>query len=207
MIPREGRRRVLALLGAGLALQGALLAGVLVAGGARVTAPRYLAYPFVWLDVAALALARLEWPRSRGWRRRATALGGGLYLLGLAALTGTVGLGGSTGLTVHWLPPGWGPMVVGGVGPLSFAVVPFRVVGIATLAVLLVAALRDRDRGPLAALLGVGTCASCTVLPAVTVVAGAVGGGLAGAGTWSLDLATVSFVLAVLVLSRLAPAA
>lgn len=185
-------------------LEVALVAAYAAAAPATVTEPRYVAYPLVWLTVGLWALATVDPPdRPRRVRVAAGALAAG-YLLVLAVLDGTVGLGSGAGVhgSVVWLlPPGWGPAVTGGVGPVSLALFPYRVVGDLALAWLVYAAATRS--GLVGGLVGLATCVGCT-LPVLAAVAGAVvpAASTAAVGPWAYDLSTAAFVVAVALLVR-----
>jgi hypothetical protein len=165
-----------------------------------VLAPRYVLYPFVWIDVALLALVTVDRPRATG-RRRLLALGVAVgYLVLVAWLDGTVGAGTGTGtVRVLALPPGWGPALLYD-GVLQLALLPFKVVGYAVLAYLVYGLVVDvAGSGLLGGAVGLLSCVSCTLPLAAAVVSGLVGGtvGLAATGTWSYDLSTLAFVVSV----------
>lgn len=184
--------------------------GYLALTGATVQSVRYVLYPFVWINVGALAVLRIS-PPPAGRRTRLAAGGvAALYFLALAALSGLVGLelGAHTHTHVHGLQvtmaaPGWGPRVgyAGSLVTLNF--VPYRVVGYLAVAYLVYAALLDAARAAVTGLLGVGSCIGCAFSLAVPLAAGAAGGagGAAAAlATFSVDLSTLAYVAAVALL-------
>jgi len=170
---------------------------------AGVTAWRYLLYPFVWLNVAVLAVVRTPVPSAPSRRRALAALVGVGYFLGLAAIDGTIALSPGTGLTVHWaLPPGWGPLVIADVGPLRVAPIPYRTLGYAAIAYLLAVTLLDRSLRGLGGLVGLVSCVSCTLPVLAAILSGVAGGSVAAAATTlSYDLSTVVFLVTVGVLA------
>jgi hypothetical protein len=181
----------------------ALAAYVAVTPGG-VTAPRYLLYPFVWLNVAVLAVWRTAAPPANA-RRRALGVGVGVaYFLVLAWAGGLVGVahhGG--GLTVYWgLPPGWGPLVVATVGPVQVAPTPYQTAGYLALAYLTYATVLDAAASPAGLLAGTFSCVSCTV-PVLAAVVSSVAGGAAALGAATVlayDLSTAVFLGAVALL-------
>lgn len=180
--------------------------GYLALTGATVQRVRYVLYPFVWINVGALAVLRVSPPSAGRRTRLAAGVVAALYFLALAALSGLVGLelGAHTHTHVHGLQvtmaaPGWGPRVgyAGSLVTLNF--VPYRVVGYLAVTYLVYAALLDAATAALSGLLGVGACIGC----AFSLAAGAAGGtgGVAAAlATASVDLSTLAYVAAVALL-------
>lgn len=193
------------LLAAALGVETLALLAYLASAPVAVTAPRYLAYPFVWLNAGLLAVwwVRPNPGASRRRRGAAAVLAVG-YFVALCAIAGSVALAPASGVAVYWLlPPGWGPLVVADVGPLRIAPIPFRVGGYAALAYLAYAALTDTRLTPAGALVGAFSCVSCTLPLAAAVVSG-VAGGAAGASTalaYSYDLATGVYLAALALLA------
>lgn len=174
------RRETVGVLAALTLAELAALAAYLASVPVAITSSRYLLYPFVWLNVGAIAVWRVS--------------------PGPAAVSGVVAVGTGSGVTVHWaLPPGWGPMVMGYVGPLRVAAAPYRIGGYLALAYLVYATLADAEASLVGGLVGVFTCVSCT-LPVVAAVVSSLAGGAVAVGTasaLSYDAATAVFVLAV----------
>ena len=180
---------------------------------ATVTDPRYVLYPFVWINAGLYAVwrvGRTPPPAGDGVRRLADFAGAGYFLV-LAWLSGLLSVYGPDhahdhlhGWQVTLAAPGWGPRVAY-VGDWFHAyVVPYRVVGYLALAYLLAAAVRELSARSLTGALGVATCVGCS-FPLLVSIAGAVGlgggAGLAAVSTLSLDLSTGAFLLAVGVLA------
>ncbi len=190
---------------------GALVACELLVLGAyfsrpsySVLAPRYVLYPFVWVNVAGLALLVVDRPRATG-RRRLLALGVGVgYLLVLAWLDGTLGTGTGAGtLRVLDLPPGWGPALLYD-GALRVVLFPFKVVGYAVLAYLvygLAADVASAGAGVVGGAIGFFSCVSCTLPVAAAALSGLLGGTVGvvsvTTGAWSYDLSTLAYVVSV----------
>lgn len=183
--------------------------GYLALTGATVQSVRYVLYPFVWINVGALAVLRVS-PPSAGRRTRLAAGGvAALYFLALAALSGLVGLelGAHTHAHVHGLQvtmaaPGWGPRVgyAGSLVTLNF--VPYRVVGYLAVTYLVYAALLDAAEAAVTGLLGVGSCIGCafSLAAGAAGVAGGTGGVAAALAVVSVDLSTAAYVAAVALL-------
>ncbi|MFB6170076.1 MAG: hypothetical protein ABEJ06_02915 [Haloarculaceae archaeon] len=195
-------RAAIGLLGALLAVELLGLGGYLLWTGSGVTAPRYLLYPFVWVNAAVLAVRSVS-PPAASARTRVLAGAGALGYLGLlswvAGLLG-VGHGGPLAAQVYWLPPGWGPLVAVS-GPVSLSLVPFRLVGYLGLAGLgYVTALRlhARASSALGGVVGLGSCVSCAA-PLLSGVASGLLGGSVSVATRSLsyDLSTAVFLAAL----------
>jgi hypothetical protein len=176
------RREVVGVLIALCLLEALALGLYLRTVPAEVTAVRYFLYPFVWVNVAVVAVARTRIPSASTRRHTLVALVGVGYFLGLAAIDGTLALSPGTGLTVHWaLPPGWGPLVIADVGPVRLTPVPYRTLGYAAIAYLLSVTLLERSLRGLGGLVGLFSCVSCT-LPVIAAVLSGVAGGSVIAG-------------------------
>jgi len=175
--------------------------------GLEVLEPRYLLYPLVWVNAAALAIA-LTRPSTRSRRVRTVAgVIAALYFAGLLVLDGSIALaaGDAPGIEVVALPPGWGPALVGSVAGLAVSLIPFKTVGYAALAYLLYDVLLDAVRSALGGVVGLFACVGCAA-PGLAGMVAAVLGGTAGAGvarvatTFAYDLSTAVFLLALGVL-------
>jgi hypothetical protein len=193
---------------AGLLGVEALLLGAwlwLTPGG--VTAPRYLLYPFVWIDASLLAVALVlgdSGGRQDSTRRRPTVLPV-LVGLGYAVLLlwagGLVGVGGQSGtVTLLSAPPGWGPILLYD-GLVRLAVVPFKLVGYLVLAWLVALVVGSAGRPLFSGALGLVTCVGCTG-PLVLALVAALGGGsvtaYAAVADLSYDLSTLVFLVSLL---------
>lgn len=192
------------LLWAGVvAAEAALLVGYFGTTSATVGQVRYLVYPFVWINAGLWAVART---RPTAGNRRHRLLGllvAGGYLALLTTLAGNVGLGSPgtpLGFRVGWYAPGWGPLVVLDSPVVRLYLVPFEVVGYASLAYLVYANALSTTRGTASGVLGLVTCVGCTV-PVLAPAVGFVGGPASALTTtayrWSYDLGTLLFVTTV----------
>ncbi|WP_135854899.1 DUF7546 family protein [Halorussus salinus] len=174
----------------------------LALAGTEVVSLRYLAYPFVWINAALLAVAYAPIPRPTDrWQVGATAVGVG-YFGALCVAGGLASLGDGSGvgtLTVAAAAPGWGPLVVVSGGALHLTLVPFKLVGYAGLATLASAAVARASRGLLGGALGLVTCVSCTGSVLGTLLAGVGGSSVAVSAVLarSYDLSTAVFLLAI----------
>lgn len=173
-------------------------------GGALVTRPRYLLYPFLWVNLVGYALFRAPAGFLRTGRRWAAVGGvvGMLYFALIMWITGTVGFTPSssmTGLHIVSAPPGWGPVVMFEGVRFHATFVPFQVVGYAGLALLVALAAARTSRSIAAGALGLVSCVGCT-LSAVGGLATAVVGGTATVASLTYDVATLAFVLTVVFL-------
>jgi hypothetical protein len=164
-----------------------------------------LLYPFVWLAASGTSLwlvrDRLPTPSPLS-----VAVAGGYTLV----LLWTAGLVqspiGSTGVSVHLALPGWGPALVYTGSFVTVMVVPFLVIGYATLGVLAASALHATLETTAASVLGLFACVSCTA-PLLAGIAGSLGAGsvAAAVSTAQYPLATAAFLLsagALVVLAR-----
>ncbi|WP_255150625.1 DUF7546 family protein [Halorarius halobius] len=196
----------------------------------HVAEPRYLVYPFLWINVGLYAVARADSPPgdaafstalarflsvgrdlSDRDRRRMLAAGvAGGYLLLLAVVTGLVGLPHLGHAHSHgyvpdgWLVslsvPGWGPRVAYVAGSAHVYFVPYRVIGYVALAYLLYARLASASLASSAGLLGLASCISCSFPLVASLVSGAGVGAAAALGGFSLDVSTAAYLSAVVLL-------
>lgn len=185
-----------------VALQAVVLVGYLLVSDAGVIAPRYLLYPFVWIDVAGWAMLHVS-PNPASTKHRLVAAAVSVaYLVGMLSVAGFVGHGHAsmTGWRVVAAPPGWGPMVAYQGAWLRLYLVPFQVLGYVALAYLLYAALLDATRAALSGVFGLVSCVGCTWTLVSPLVVGAFGvSSTVGATIYSLsyDLTTVVFLATV----------
>lgn len=182
-----------------------------------VTEWRYILYPFVWINVSVWALVRTN-PVARSSRTRYVGAAVGLaYFLMLAYAGGVLSQGigfhhgGGTSVLDHhavgwriaWLPPGWGPAVLYSSMLVQLNLMPYKVLGYATLAYLVYATILDTAGSAISGVLGLVSCVSCTWPVLATLVAAVAGSGTAvaaAANEWSHLLGTIVFVLTVVLL-------
>jgi hypothetical protein len=195
-------------LWAGLvALEGLLVATYFASSSARILEPRYVLYPFVWINLGLWAIVRTPIRRAD---RRTTAIAAGLavgYFVVLAWLTGLVALfpehsalvGGAGSISINDAPPGWGPRVTLSTDVIQLVFVPYRVVGFAGLAVLVYDGVVDAAASTVSGVAGLFSCLGCA-FPVVSSILATLGGSSAlivAVRTFSVDLSTLVFVLAV----------
>jgi hypothetical protein len=186
---RLGRvdRSAVALVVLAVLAELALVAGYLGATAAEATSVRYLLYPFVWLNLAVAAVFAVRPPVASRRLRWGVALVAGAYLLVLAYFGGVLELAhvghshghGASGLTVFTsLPPGWGPTVVYDHALFSLTMVPYQFVGYLALTYL------------------------CSWPVFASLLTGVLGGSAVASTvyTFSVDLSTAAFVVAVALL-------
>lgn len=169
-----------------------------------VTEARYAVYPFVWINVGLWAVVRTD-TRSVDRRQRGVAAAfacGYLLVLcvagGILQFSPTGALPGG-GATVHWVLPGWGPILTYGNGWVGVAFVPFKFVGYASMTYLVYARLLDATRAVLSGALGLVSCVGCTFSVLLPLVgASALFGSELTALSW--DLSTAVFLLTVALL-------
>lgn len=192
------------LLVAGLLLNLELIAVLVYVNlaDATYTAPRYLVYPWIWINLGVWAVVRTR-PDPASARHRWLAAGVAVaYFTLLAYVGGLVGLGGmATGLRISWLPPGWGPALLYSGEAIRLVLVPFKLVGYLALTYLVYATILDAAGSAVAGLVGLFSCVSCTWPVAASLLTGVLGStvGVASGGAFALsyDLSTVVFVLSV----------
>lgn len=180
-----------------------------VATPGSVTDPRYVAYPFLWMNVGLLGVAVTS-PRGGTLRRGCLAVGlATAYVLALAYVTGLVGLYPGPvsppavllGLDVSFGPPGWAPRISYVTETFHLYFVPYRVVGYLALGYLVYAAVLDASAAALSGVVGVGSCISCTFPLVAPEVASVLGLGVgATVGALSVDVSTALYCLAVALL-------
>jgi len=180
-----------------------LLAYLLVADP-TVTRPLFYLVPFVWINAALWGVFRISTAAaSTRQRTAALALAGGYFLV-LGYFGGLYGpsSGPATGLrvVVSSVPPGWGPALIYGGETLKLALLPFKLVGYATLAYLVYATVLDTASSVVGGVLGLFSCVSCTLPVIAGIVSGFVGGSsavAAAAYSQSYLLSTAVFVVTV----------
>jgi len=172
-----------------------------------------LAWPFVWMDAAVLAVWRTTPPEATGGRRGLALAVAVVYGVVLAYAGGLVGPGlvfGSLDVAPSFRlalrpPPGYSPALVY-LGPyVQLSVTPYKLVGYTALAYLLYVTLLDLrlgvgDGGSLVAgLLGLCTCVACTWPLVAAVLTGTLGvaGSAVTAFTPELWVSTVVYVVTV----------
>jgi hypothetical protein len=198
--PAVSRGHLLAAVAVGLVV------GYVAAVGPVVTTPEQVLYPTLWLGVSIATLWRLRAQvAGLGARSLTVALAYTVVLLWVAGLLGPAT--GPAGLRIHLGIPGWGPAVAYTGTGVTVVLVPFLLVGYATLGLLAAVAIRHTVRAGAAGLLGLFACVSCTA-PLLAGLAGVLGAGslaatLTGAG---YPVGTAAFVLSVGAFVVLVPA-
>ncbi|MDL0120720.1 ABC transporter ATP-binding protein [Halobacterium salinarum] len=164
-----------------------------------------IVYPFVWINVAVWAVRRVGVPSVASRRQAAVAAGVGVgYFLLLGGVGGLYMLqGAGLGARVAWLSPGWGPALVYSGTAVTVSLIPFKLVGYATLAYLVAAAVADAARTGVAGLVGLASCVNCAWPVLGTLLAGLFGSTSAAVTIAESDpygVSTVVFVSSVVVL-------
>lgn len=189
----------------------ALLVAYLGLTNAEATSIRYLLYPFVWINLGMWAVVTASPIDASSRVQWVGAVGGLLYLIVLAYFGGLLELShighshshGARGLSVFTaLPPGWGPTVVYDHSAFTLTLVPYKVIGYLALTYLVYTALLDTVSAAVSGAVGLLTCVSCSWPVFASLITGLVGGSTAAAVvySYSIDLSTLAFVLAVGVL-------
>jgi len=181
-----------------------LVVGYLDASNTGVAAWRYVAYPFVWINVGVLATWRTR-PAPASDRRHlvAAAIAVGYFLL-LASVSGVIGTGTERafGLAVRFTAtPGYAPTLLFDNGLVRFVVFPYETIGYLSLAYLVYATVLEAYGSAITGVVGLFSCVSCTWPVVASIVTSLLGGGIATlVTTYSLDISTVVFVAAVALL-------
>lgn len=168
----------------------------------RTVAAFYL-YPWIWLNVALVAVVWVRVPDATTRRQFVAAAIAAGYFLVLAYAGGLVGTGGTgTGLRVALasVPPGWSPAVMYSGATVTVVLLPFKLVGYLVLAFLVYVTVIDAAGSAVGGVLGVFSCVSCTLPVIAGVLSGVVGGSTAlvtAAHGQSYALSTAVFVLTV----------
>lgn len=196
-----GRRTAVRAVGTLLAVELLAVALYLRITGTGVLAPRYTLYPFVWINVGVWVLLRRPTIPADRSRRLVAGAVAAVYFLVLAVAGGLVAPGGmAMPARIAWLSPGWGPALMYTGNWIDLAVLPFEVVGYATLAVLVYTVVLAGARSAMAGLLGLATCVGC-LWPfgaALLATLGGVGSPLATAVPGiAYDLSTALFLVTV----------
>jgi len=198
------RRRDLRILAVVVAVELALVAFYFAVIPAVATRPRYVLYPFAWINAGLWAVIRVDTPRASPGQRAGATVIAALYFLLLAWIAGLIGIAVNVpeftiGVTIGQGSPGWERVTV--LAPPVYAVfIPYRVLGYVALSYLVYATVLDTARSALAGAIGVVSCLSCTFPIVVSLVAGITGGtaGLTGAiYDSSVDISTAVYLLAV----------
>ncbi|MFB6179703.1 MAG: hypothetical protein ABEI77_08275 [Halorientalis sp.] len=184
-----------------------LLAAYALQSGGRLTSlggVRYWLYPLVWINVGLWAVLKTR-PVASNTRNRVLAIGLGVgYFLVLAFVGGLFKgpiPGVQPGLSVRFgLPPGWGPVLVYGSSLFTATLLPYKVIGYASLAYLIYATVLDTAGSAVSGVLGLLSCVSCTWPVFATIITAIFGSGTAIAGavyTQSYGIGTAIFVVTV----------
>ncbi|WP_436902001.1 DUF7546 family protein [Halovenus halobia] len=175
--------------------------------GTVVQSVRYTLYPVVWIVLSCYVVATLV---RRGPTLSESKIGVAVavgYFAVLAAIGTPFGFGGETNtVMIMQATPGWGPIVMYSVGPVGGTLLPFEVIGYATLSYAVGCAVAAGSRGALAGTVGLFTCVGC-VLPVIGAVVGIFGGAASALqpATTSYGLATGLFATTVLLLLATIP--
>lgn len=163
-------------------------------GGTNVVDPTMLAYPLVWLGVSAAAVVAVgrPWTTLEPW----ALVVGSAYTIALLSVSGHLrATGTGIAVDVQWGLPGWTPIVLAELSVAHLVIVPFQLVGYATLGYLLGQSLSVTSRSLLAGLGGAFSCAGCIV--PITTIAVAGGVPMTASALASYPLATAAYVITV----------
>jgi hypothetical protein len=198
----------LQVLVAAVGFETVLLVGYLVATPATVTTPRYVVYPFLWINAVLWAGMRTRTRRSSRRHHLVAATIAAAYFLLLANWAGLIVLTGGghhpvpdsiMGLSVGSGSPGWARVrFITRTVAVSF--IPFRVIGYLGLAYLVYAAVLDVTSALATGAVGLVSCISCSFPIVASAVTGVWGGSITAMSTvqaHSVDLSTVAFLVSV----------
>ena len=173
------------------------------------TSLRYVVYPLLWINVGVWAVLRTRPADAPARVRTIAAVVAGGYFVLLAAIAGLIGvaIGGGTypvqGTRFVMASPGWGPMVSYATETFHVAFVPYLVVGYLALSYLVYATVIDATKSAVSGVLGLASCVGCSFPILASLVAGIAGGSAgitATVYTYSIDISTAVFLLAVALL-------
>lgn len=197
-------------LAVAVAVELLLLGGYFLGTGASVVVPRYVLYPFLWINVAIVVAIRVD-PRPAPRRHRLLAAGVAAgYFLVLANWSGLIGLTTAPhgvpesllGLTVGEGSPGW--QRVRFITPaFNVQFIPYRVIGYVGLTYLVYAAVLDATSAALSGAIGLLSCLSCSfpiVAAAVTSIWGGSATLMSTVYAHSVDVSTATFLLSAALL-------
>ncbi|MDY6780718.1 MAG: hypothetical protein SV760_09320 [Halobacteria archaeon] len=169
---------------------------------------RHVVYPFVWINLSIWAVSKVYVPDASVSKR---LVAGGISVFYLTLLTyfgGVLGFADPSiayDFGVTWASPGWGPILYGSLGGFYFKLVPFFVVGYATLSYLVYTGILEATKSALAGAVGLVSCVGCT-WPVISAALSVLVGSTTFLGStvyaWSYGLSTVVFAVSVLVLVR-----
>jgi len=202
------RGRTLGLVAAVLWIETVVVGWYLLYEPVRITDPLVLVYPLVWINASLLAIRLRDPPGGSVRHRRLGLVLGAGYFLVLAYVGGLVSLGHalhghahSFGVVVHWpLPPGWGPVVTYAGSLVGLSLVPYKLVGYATLAYLVYVTVVEAASSAWGGVVGLFSCVSCAWPVLGTVLASAFGSSaavVAVAETQPYGASTLVFLSAV----------
>jgi hypothetical protein len=187
-----------------------LLLVYILTTGAHFTTPRYVLYPFVWINVGIWAAVKTT-PRRVDTRHQLVAVVIAVfYFLVLAYFAGLFGFVTNAvpeslvGITVGQGSPGWERVRVVAPPYIFISFIPYRVIGYVALSYLVYAAVVDATSAALSGALGVVSCISCSFPIVASLLTGLMGGTTALTATaiyaYSVDISTAIFLLSVALL-------
>jgi len=182
-----------------------LVAVYVLVAEVTITAPRFLVYPFVWINLGIWAVAAVRpTPRTDRIIRIGIAIGAGYFVL-LAVIGGLIGFDPiQPGFRIAWnLPPGWGPAILYQGALIRLAIVPYKLIGYLALAYLVYTTVLDAAGSAWTGVVGLFSCVSCAWPVVGTVVTGIFGSSSAVAAVATnqpYGVSTAVFVSAVALL-------
>jgi len=182
-----------------------LVAVYVLVANVTITAPRFLVYPFIWINLGIWAVAAVTpTPRNDRITRIGIAIGVGYFGL-LAVAGGLIAFDPiGPGFRIAWeLPPGWGPAILYQGALVRLAIVPYKLIGYLALAYLVYATVLDAAGAAWTGVVGLFSCVSCAWPVLGTVITGLFGSSSAVAAVATnqpYGVSTVVFVSAVALL-------
>lgn len=181
----------------------------LLVADVTVTGPRFLLYPFIWINVGLWGVLRVS-PSAASRRTRLLAGGAAVGYFILLAYAGGIlspghfyhghSHGTSIRVAVAGLPPGWGPGIFYSSGLLSINIIPYKLIGYLALTYLIYATVIEAAGATMGGVVGLFSCVSCTWPILGTVLTGLFGSASAVASAAQSEpygLSTLVFLSAV----------
>ncbi len=178
-----------------------LLALYLAATPGTGISPRYLIYPFIWINLGIWGSMKV-YPSGDELNKPLLVISV-LYIALLLWITGMIGLDSlGTGLDITAASPGWGPIITYSGSWMYIRFIPFMYIGYVSLGYLVYASLNKPAKTLIGGAVSVFSCFGC-MWPVVTALLSTIPGtatGLSAALPYSMDLSTLAFAISIALL-------